>query len=139
MISRKIPKAIIFFGPDGSGKTTQADLLVKILNEKGVRTQRMWLRSLHTLAYAISIVTMHMMKSKDIYELRTKFYSNQFSGGIWSFIEFVSIIPLILSRFYLPLAQDHVVVAERFVIDWVVSIAYAKCDASFIDSIFSKI
>lgn len=31
IITKKMPNAIIFFGPDGSGKTTQADMLVKDL------------------------------------------------------------------------------------------------------------
>jgi thymidylate kinase len=132
-----IPRAIIFFGPDGSGKTTQANLLVSELNRKGIRNKKLWLRSLHTLAFIISKVSMHILRLNDIYQLRTKYSHHAAFRITWYIIEFVSILPLILTRFYLPLLQGYVIVAERFVIDWVVSVAYATNNPSLVDSWFA--
>lgn len=132
-----IPRAIIFFGPDGSGKTTQANMLVSELNRKGIRNKKLWLRSLHTLAFLISKVSMYVMKLNDVYQLRTKYSHHTAFRIIWYSIEFVSILPLILTRFYLPLLQGYVIVAERFVIDWVVSVAYATNNPSLVDSWFA--
>lgn len=132
------PRAIIFFGPDGSGKTTQANMLISELDRKGIRNKKLWLRSLHTLAFLISKASMHIMKLDDIYQLRTKYSDHTAFRIIWYFIEFVSILPLILTKFYLPLLQGYVIVAERFVIDWVVSIAYATNNSSLVDSWFAS-
>ena len=132
------PRAIIFFGPDGSGKTTQANMLISELNRKGIRNKKLWLRSLHTLAFLISRASMYIMKLDDIYQLRTKYSNHTAFRVVWYFIEFVSILPLILAKFYLPLLQGYVIVAERFVIDWVVSIAYATNNPSLVDSWFAS-
>jgi thymidylate kinase len=129
-----IPRAIIFFGPDGSGKTTQANMLISELDRKGIRNKKLWLRSLHTLAFLISKASMYIMKLDDIYQLRTKYSDHAAFRIIWYSIEFVSILPLILAKFYLPLLQGYVIVAERFVIDWVVSVAYATNNPSLVDS-----
>ena len=129
-----IPRAIIFFGPDGSGKTTQANMLVSELNRKGIRNKKLWLRSLHTLAFLISKAGMHVMKLNDVYQLRKKYSHHTSFRIIWYIIEFVSILPLILTRFYFPLLQGNVIVAERFVIDWIVSVAYATNNPSLVDS-----
>jgi thymidylate kinase len=133
-----IPRAIIFFGPDGSGKTTQANMLISELNRKGIRNRKLWLRSLHTLAFLISKASMYIMKLDDIYQLRTKYSDHAAFRIIWYSIEFVSILPLILAKFYLPLLQGYVIVAERFVIDWVVSVAYATNNPSLVDSRFAS-
>jgi thymidylate kinase len=133
-----IPRAIIFFGPDGSGKTTQANMLISELNRKGIRNKKLWLRSLHTLAFLISKASMYIMKLDDIYQLRTKYSDHVSFRILWYSIEFVSILPLILAKFYLPLLQGYVIVAERFVIDWVVSVAYATNNPSLVDSWFAS-
>ncbi len=134
-----IPRAIIFFGPDGSGKTTQANMLISELNLKGIRNKKLWLRSLHTLAFLISKASMHILRLDNIYQLRTKYSNHAVFRIIWYGIEFVSILPLILAKFYLPLLQGYVVVAERFVIDWIVSIAYATNNPSIVDSWFASL
>jgi thymidylate kinase len=132
------PRAIIFFGPDGSGKTTQADMLISELNCKRIRNKKLWLRSLHTLAFLISKVSMYIMKLNDIYQFRTKYSDHATFKIIWYFIELASILPLIVTKFYLPLLQGYVIVAERFVIDWVVSVAYATNNPSLVDSWFAS-
>lgn len=133
-----IPKAIIFFGPDGSGKTTQADLLVKEINNRGIKTRKVWLRSLHTLAFIISAAAMRCLSLENVYQFRTKYSHARGFKPIWYLIEFVSILPLILYKFYLPISRGYVIVAERFVIDWIVTLAYATRNESLMDSMLAK-
>jgi len=135
----KMPKAIIFFGPDGSGKTTQADLLVKDLEKNGVRTKRLWLRSLHTLAFVISKLAMRILDLKDVYEFRSKYSRRRSFRSIWYIIEFISIIPLVLLKFRIPLSIGYTVVAERYIIDWMVSVSYASRNELFIDSLIARL
>jgi thymidylate kinase len=129
-----MPSAIIFFGPDGSGKTTQAELLVNELCDRGIKTKRLWLRSLHTLAFVISVIAMHVLKLENVYEFRSRYSDNAAFRFIWCIIEFLSILPLVLFKFYLPILRGYVIVAERFVIDWIVAVAFATNQYSAVNS-----
>ena len=136
--TRKIPSAIIFFGPDGSGKTTQADMLVKELNTSGVKTKKLWLRSLHTLAFLISKLAMQLLHLDSVYEFRAKYSQKRSFRRIWYAIEFLSILPLILVRFRLPLLRGYTIVAERYVIDWIVSLSYLSHNELMLDSLLAR-
>lgn len=126
-----IPRIIIFFGPDGSGKTTQAGLLSDQLKSRGFSVKQIWMRSLHTLAFLISRIAQQFLKLNDVYEFRSKYVRH---SNLWYLVEFVSIIPVILFRVYLPLLRGHIVVADRLVIDWIVSVAYWTHNPPFINS-----
>ena len=134
-----LPRAILFFGPDGSGKTTQANLLLNTLSKKHIKTKKIWLRSLHTLAFIISKIAMIFLRLENVYQFRSKYACSPRFRNLWYFIEFISILPLILYRFYIPFSLGHVIVAERFVIDWIVSLAYESKNKAMIETIFSKI
>jgi thymidylate kinase len=133
-----MPAAIIFFGPDGSGKTTQADMLVNELRKNGLRTRKLWLRSLHTLAFVISKVAMKAMNLPTVYEFRARYSHKRFFREIWYAIEFSSILPLIFAKFRMPLLRGETVVAERYVIDWIVSLSYVSRNESLLDSRLAK-
>src|SRR5207247_7153962 len=72
------------------------------------------------------------------YDFRPKYSQITYCKPVWYAIEFISILPLVLFRFYLPLARRQTVVAERYVIDWVVSLSYASSNESLLDSILAK-
>jgi len=133
VLLNNLPKAIIFFGPDGSGKSTQADLLIRELNVRKIRNKKIWIRSLHTLAFLISKVAMHTLRLSHIYELRSRYANNSFFRTTWSFIEFISILIPIILKFSVPIRQGYVMVAERFVIDWIVSLAFALDQHSLVN------
>jgi thymidylate kinase len=129
-------RAIIFFGPDGSGKTTQADILLQELTRKGIKCKRFWMRSLHTLAFLISKIAMNLLSLHNVYEFREKYAVRL--RRLWYFIELISILPLVI-RFYILLYRGYVVIADRFIIDWIVSLAYVMRDESFINSRYAKL
>jgi len=56
------------------------------------------------------------------------------SRRIWSVIEVVSIIPVVLLQVYIPLFLGYAVVAERYVVDSIASIAYFLDDERFASS-----
>ncbi len=136
--NKEIPRSIIFFGPDGSGKTTQADMLVNELRRNEIKTKKLWLRSLHTLAFLISKFAMHVLGLKTVYEFREKYSHRRSFRTIWYAIEFVSILPLVVFRLRIPLMRGYRIVAERYVIDWIVSLSYVSRNESLIDSKLAK-
>jgi thymidylate kinase len=134
----KVPQVIIFFGPDGSGKTTQANLLIQSLRKNGVKTTKLWLRSLHTLAFMISKLAMHTLHLQDVYEFRARYSHNKHFARVWYAIEFLSILPLVLMKLRFPLMRGHTIVAERYVIDWIVALSYATHNELLVDSLSGK-
>ena len=53
--SRQCPPLIVFFGPDGAGKTTQVTMLAKYLESRGFRVKKIWIRNFHfPFAYFLS-------------------------------------------------------------------------------------
>lgn len=135
--SRQV-KAIIFFGPDGAGKTTQADMLLARLSESGIRCKKFWLRSPHTLAYLLWRLLFKLSKYRiEKNHVGKEFYApsltNQYIKVIWSIVEFISIIPHIL-RFYMLINGGYVVIAERYVIDTIANIAYFINEKNFVNS-----
>jgi len=56
---------------------------------------------------------------------------NRFSKFLWSIAELAGIVPVVLLQVYLPLLLGFTVVAERYVVDSVASIAYFLGDDRF--------
>jgi thymidylate kinase len=156
----RLPKVIAFFGPDGAGKSTQAELLAGFLKNRGFRVKKAWVRSTHTFAYLLWILFYKLNLCDDrsgmLKKMRVGFavsYLNEGGYGavspittsppilrgfvsrwIWATIEVVSIVPVVILQVYLPLLLGRVVVAERFVVDSIASIAYFLNDERFVNS-----
>jgi thymidylate kinase len=139
LTTRKAPKVLIFFGPDGSGKTTQADMMVTDLKKNGMKVSKLWLRSLHTLAFVISRVAMQVLGLSSVYEFRTKYAHSKVFRSFWFGIEFISILPLIYWKLQIPLLKGESIVAERFVIDWIVSLSYVSRNESMVNGKLAKL
>lgn len=153
----EFPRVIAFFGPDGAGKSTQAELMVEYLESGGFKVKKAWVRSVHTFAYLLWNLFMKLNLRRERggipVRMRTRFavsYINEKPYGvvspitmtppalngatshrIWSTIEVISILPVILLQVYIPLMLGYVVVAERYVVDSIASIAYFMDDENF--------
>jgi hypothetical protein len=118
-------QAVVFFGADGTGKTTQANLLIAQLSGRGFKTKKAWIRGRHTIAFFLSQILIkvgfpHLLSQPNT--IGGKIVDTRCIAGkwIWALIEFVSVLPLIIRRIYIPLLMGYVVVAERYVVDTVV-------------------
>lgn len=151
------PRMVAFFGPDGAGKSTQAELLVRFLEAKGFKVKKAWVRSTHTIAYLLWLVFYRLNLCEDrsgfLEKMKTGFavsYLNEnlygavspitmspprlngrFSYSLWSAVELLGIVPVIILQVYVPLLLGRVVVAERYVVDSIASIAYFLGDVDF--------
>jgi len=136
------PRLIAITGIDGSGKTTICRYLVAYLNVRGYKTKHVWMRSLHTLAYNISKIIEYLSGSNLIMNpnnKRIKRFNYSHYAGIWPYIEFISIIPLIIFKIHFPLLLGYTLIADRCTIDTVITIATYLHDPSFIKRRISKI
>jgi hypothetical protein len=138
----KIVPVIAFFGPDGSGKSTQADLLIDYLEGKNLKTRRAWIRAVHGSAYVISRVLIRMGYVKrapaGTPERRLDLGRSPLRR-IWPWVELSSMLPLILIRVKIPSFLGRVVVCERFTLDSIPSISYTMDDEHFDRHIVSRV
>jgi thymidylate kinase len=135
-----VSRLIAFFGPDGSGKSTQVKLLAHRLEDCDERVRVVWIRSSHTLAFLLSQfflrVGFYRVVSNE-YGRETKIPAVQVNSDLrvfWSMLELLSVVPIILFRVYLPLSLGYTVIAERYVLDTIVSIAYSTDNMKFLTS-----
>lgn len=127
---QRYPRVIVFFGSDGAGKSTQTQLLIGYLKSHGRRTQIAWLRGRHSLAFVIAKFFTKMGYHR-IVKVPSGVTYRVFDPGLlprlqrfWGVIEFLSVLPWIILRVYLPRALGYTVVAERYVVDTVAYLSY---------------
>ena len=140
-----VPRLIAFFGPDGTGKSTHAEILVNHFKSHKNKVRKVWIRAPHTLAYLFSrffvkigfyrIVSNSFGRQVKIPAVHTSRSFRLF----WPMIELVSVLPLVLFRVYIPLFLGYTLVAERYLVDTVVTIAYFINDPSFLQGHTAKL
>jgi len=119
---------ISFCGVDGVGKSIQARLLMNFLNRNGMKVKMVWIRSPHTFAF-------YLWRLFQKFGFSTPPLSNNFDKYVWLWIEFFSIVPKILLDVKVPVWFGKKLVAERLVIDSIVTASfYFLKDLRFIAS-----
>jgi len=119
---------ISFCGVDGVGKSIQARLLMDFLNRNGVKVKMVWIRSPHTFAF-------YLWRLFQKFGFSMPPLDSNFDRHVWLWIEFFSIIPKILLDVKVPVWLGKKLVAERLVVDSVVTASfYVLKDLQFIAS-----
>lgn len=142
--ANSFPRLVHFFGPDGSGKSTQVNMLVDILRKRGVRVQKCWVRAHHTLAFVLWRLLVRIGFYRVVlnpFGVATKLPAvnrNRLLRGFWSAVEFIGVLPIIL-RVHYYLWRGRTLVAERYILDTVTTIAYFLDDINFLRSRTSKL
>jgi len=137
------PRLVHFFGPDGAGKSVQADILVDFLDRQGFKVRKCWLRAHHTLAFVLWKLFVRIgfyrvvANSLGIATNLPAVNRGKFLRGFWSFVEFISILPIVL-RVHFSILRGYRIVAERYLLDTVTTVAYLINDLDFLRSRISK-
>jgi hypothetical protein len=133
------PIIIHFFGPDGAGKSTQVNLLVSEFLSKRIKVRKYWIRSPHTLAYVLWKVSLKIgffrtvSNKSGAYIKVPAVHRNRVLGRLWSLVELVSILPLVV-RANLYLLSGYTLIAERYVLDTIAFVAFSINDSGFLQS-----
>jgi len=120
----------IFFGTDGTGKSTHVNLLTVYLKSKGFRTKHVWIRAHHTLCFILARLFMHLGYYELVMTLNgtlVKVFNpviNKTFRKVWGLLEFLSVIPHVLFKVELPRWLGYHIVADRYVVDTIVSVSY---------------
>ena len=134
------PRFIGLIGPDGVGKSTHAEIIVRQISSEGLKVRKVWVRGPHTLSFFLSFILVEAGLFKEIinpFGLGRKVPQLGFHPlikQVWAFIEFLSVLPIIIFKVVLPLRAGYIVVADRYVMDTIITIAYHINDITFTNS-----
>ncbi len=117
-------KLVYFFGSDGTGKTTHADMISSYLAKRGLRIWRASIKQHHTLSF-LFLKLFNAQKNNSA----MNYYG--FNGELalrirtpWKILELISLGPALFSRVFLPSMLGFVVVCDRYLLDTLVTLSY---------------
>jgi len=124
----KKPTLICIIGPDGVGKTTQANMLLKIFNETGKKYEYKWHRFFHFFSLPVLAIAKLLGYSKTERYGRYKigyhqFYKSRLISVLYTYLLFLDTMISTLLKMYLPVKLfKKCFIADRFVYDTLVDL-----------------
>jgi thymidylate kinase len=129
---------IYLFGPDGSGKTTLAKALARKFEDYRFNVRISWMRGTHTLA---SLLARFLSRFAPFRGFDNPYYGISVPNSarrIWQLLEFISVLPILLTRFTLPSLLGYIVIAERYLPDFLVWVSLTTRDANYLRKLEAK-
>ncbi|MEM4914148.1 MAG: hypothetical protein QW579_08105 [Desulfurococcaceae archaeon] len=120
---------IAFCGPDGTGKSTIANLLSITLSKSGYLTKRIWIKNVHLISYfivsALETLNKNCVLRSSSGAVITSCIANNHT--LWTWFESFNIVLktiyfILLKGFYRLLNKKLVFIADRFILDSMVHV-----------------
>jgi thymidylate kinase len=125
------PTIIYFCGIDGSGKTTQMNLIADCLNDRKLKLKYVWLRWAAFFSYPFLAFCrlLGFTKWKTVPRSSRKyaehsFYRNKALTKVWSALFAVDMFVYSVIKITIPLKFGYTILCDRFVLDALVDLMY---------------
>jgi len=133
-------RIISFFGSDGTGKTTHANLIAQYLTIKGYKIWRTSIKFHHTLSYLVTRQIVGVGKKHPYighYTIKNKELRRRISTP-WRMLELMSLIPALIYRIFIPMLLGFTIICDRYLIDTIVVLSCFLGDAKLPNSFFAS-
>jgi len=134
-------KVICLVGPDGSGKSTQARLLINKLNGCGIGCEYKWVRFRHLFSLPLLAIARVLRLSEMIYLESGRrigyhyFYKSRSISFLYSSLLYLDTFLLVISRVRIPHRfSNRIIICDRFVYDVIVDLMISTRDSNFLES-----
>lgn len=110
---------VCFSGIDGSGKTTQAQMIIDTFSEHGVSATHVWARWRPFVSYPLMGILYVLLGWR-----RKDYHRSRFVRAIWGYFLFVDQLLFFAREIYPELLRGKVVCIDRYVLDQIVEMRY---------------
>jgi len=123
---------ICFIGIDGSGKTTQAKALAKVMKERyKAKVNNAWVKFEPKMTKPfLAIARWLFFRKKDLYDDYTEHFNtkrsllrNRFWSTLYRYLLLFDYFPQVFLKIKLPLRRAEIVICDRYIYDTVVDLA----------------
>ena len=139
------PRLICIVGPDGTGKTTQAEMLIEYLSKKGLNYEYRWMRFHHF----ISLPVLGLARILGLTEVQTlpdgkkigyhHFYKSKLISVVYPLTLYLDTLLAMVFKLYTPMKiQKKRIVCDRFIYDTLVDLAIDLDNPEVINSRIAK-
>lgn len=123
------PKLISIIGPDGSGKTTQAHLLIDYLKNRGLNYEYKWLRFNHFFSLPVLGIARLMGLSEMITLENSQrigyhyFYKSKIISWFYYVTLFIDTLIITIIKVYIPIKIfNRKIISDRFIYDTIIDL-----------------
>jgi len=138
---------VSIFGPDGSGKTTQIDLLHECLRRRKFKVRKTWISSHHMFAWLLQRMFVrfgyYLWRPSNKYPLakyvpKEVINSHTLSKWVWMIMEMFGFLLSFIVKVELPRLMGYYVIAERGLASSLADLVYTF-DSDFLKTSFAKL
>jgi len=135
---------ICLVGPDGVGKSTQAEILIDFFRKKGIEYDYKWARFYHFFSIPL-LISARILGLSEFITLKDGakigyhyFYKSQMISFLYPYFLYMDILLFTITKIYLPLINGKNIVCDRFVYDTIIDVMVSTNNQSFYKSKIAK-
>lgn len=143
---KKPPRLICIIGPDGTGKTTQAKMLIDKLKKEGIDCEYKWFRFHHFFSLPL-LALARLMGLSEVKTLKSGrkigyhyFYESKVISSLYSMLLLLDTFIFALAKIYIPVKIfKKTIVCDRFVYDTLVDLMTSTGNYSIYNTTIGKL